>query len=150
MAGFGIEVKVTENASSGLRRLVLAGKDPKPAFVAMVDHMELVTRKRFDTETAPDGKRWAANKPGTKKFSIRKVLHGETLLLRDLFEHVIDSSGFTFGSNRIYARIHQLGGEAGPRAHRIRLPARQHLGVNADDAKVFEEEIIAHMRHVLG
>jgi len=149
MAGFGIEVKVTDTASKGLLRLALAGKDMKPAFVAMVDHMELATRKRFDTETAPDGQRWKANAPGTKKFSIKKVLHGESLLLRDLFEHVIDNQGFTFGSNRMYARIHQLGGEAGPKAHRIKLAARPFLGVNASDSKVFEEEIVSYMHRVL-
>jgi phage virion morphogenesis protein len=149
MAGFGIEVKVTDTASRGLLRLALAGKDLRPAFVAMVDHMELATRKRFDSETSPDGVRWQANAKSTRKFKIKKVLHGETLLLRDLYEHYEDNQGFTFGSNRIYARIHQLGGEAG-KGHRVQLPARTFLGVNNDDLRVFDEEIISYMRRKLG
>jgi phage virion morphogenesis protein len=149
MAGFGIEVKVTETASQGLLRLAAASQDLRPAFVPMIDHLERATRRRFDTETSPSGTRWKANSPRTKKFSIKKVLHGETLMLRDLFEHQIDSDGFAFGSNRIYARIQQLGGQTG-RGHRVPLVAREYLGVNADDLRVFDHEVVAYMRRVLG
>lgn len=146
MAGFGIEVKVSDSASERLLKLAQAGKDPKPAFVAIVDYLELQTRRRFDAETAPDGTAWKANAPGTKKFSIKKVLHGETLMLRDMFEHTIGEDGFEFGSNRIYARIHQLGGKTG-RKRKVMMPARPFLGISAADMEVIEEEIATHLNN---
>jgi phage gpG-like protein len=74
------------------------------------------------TSTAPDGSNWEP--------SARALLEGgKTLVdhahLRDSFTwDLIPGGGLEYGSDMIYAAIHQSGGLAG-RNHAVELPARE-------------------------
>ncbi|MES8537205.1 phage virion morphogenesis protein, partial [Cutibacterium acnes] len=48
------------------------------------------------------------------------------------------------GTNRVYARIHQLGGKAG-RNRKVTIPARPFLGINADDRQMIGEILNDHL-----
>lgn len=84
--------------------------------------LHALTMDRFESSTAPDGSSWEP--------SARALLEdGKTLVdhahLRDSFtwEHT-PGGGIEFGSDMIYAAIHQSGGKTG-RGHAIELPARE-------------------------
>lgn len=84
--------------------------------------LHTLTMDRFLTSTSPHGITWEP--------SIRALLEGgKTLVdqghLRDSFTWQIfmGLDGLEFGSDMIYAAIHQSGGKAG-RNHAVELPAR--------------------------
>ena len=89
----GTHVQIDHNTASiadAFNQLLAKTNDGSEAFAAIASHLELTTRGRFDTETAPDGSPWAGHEPSTTKarekqnLRVDKVLHGETLNLRDL------------------------------------------------------------------
>ena len=139
-----------EDASirSALSRLISLGRDATPAMRDIAALGESATRLRFRTELGPDGQRW--------KPSLRARLNGGRTLTRDghLAGSTSASAGPTtaeWGVNRIYAAIHQFGGEIRAKGggalrfklagggfatvKKVRMPARPFLGVSDDDAK---------------
>lgn len=142
-----------------LQRLLALGQNPQPALREIAAVGEASTRLRFRTETGPGGQRW--------KPSLRAQLGGGRTLTKDghLSGSVSSNAGKDFaewGVNRIYAAIHQFGGDikaksAGALKFRlpsgafvvtraVRMPARPYLGVNEDDRAdildVFERRIL--------
>lgn len=117
--------------------------DLTPAMDEIGAAMVASTLHRFETETGPDGRRW--------KPSLRALLEGGQTLtdrghLRGSLTHVAGPGSVEWGSNLVYAAIHQLGGQAG-RGHAVELPARPFLGVDADD----QAEILAILGdHLMG
>lgn len=124
---------------------------------------ESSTRERFVTETAPDGERW--------KPSIRAQVEGGRTLTRD--GHLGDSitSAYTrdtaeWGTNMIYAAIHQDGGEIRPRSakalrfalaggefatvRKVTMPARPFLGLSAEDVDDILDFINERVRARMG
>lgn len=130
MAGTMIHVELDDRAiSSKIRALRAFGQNPKDALDDIATYGENSTRERFHNQTGPDGKRW--------KPSIRVQLNGGKTLTKD--GHLGDSINSQatskyaeWGVNRIYAAIHQFGGNAG-RGLRTKITARPYLGVNAAD-----------------
>lgn len=116
-------------------------------------YLESSTIERFDTETAPDGSRWTP--------SIRAQEEGGQTLKKDGFLsgsiHADPSNtSVRWGSNLIYARIHQEGGTIRAKGggklkfqlpgglgfrsvDEVTIPARPFLGINAED----EAELLA-------
>lgn len=116
-------------------------------------YLESATIERFDTETAPDGTPWEK--------SIRaKEEGGQTLTdssqLRSSIHSEPANGSVRWGSNKIYARIHNDGGtiraKSGGRltfrlpgglgfrsVDEVTIPARPFLGINAED----EAELLA-------
>lgn len=91
----------------------------------LVDHTVL----RFEREEDPDGHAWTP--------SLRALLSGGQTLtdqghLKASITHRPGRDRVEVGSNVIYARIHQLGGQAGRRGSAA-IPARPYLGFSADD-----------------
>jgi phage virion morphogenesis protein len=107
--------------------------------------MITATRSRFDTETAPDGSKWAALSPryAARKARMRSVVDGGKRILakrgtlRDTIRYKASRSDVVIGSNEVYAAIHQLGGQAG-RGRKATIPARPFLGISPQD----QEEIL--------
>lgn len=111
------------------------------------------TRRRFQAGRGPDGAAWKkSNKPSGQ------TLIEKGLLLRSLHATEPQNGAVEWGSNREYARVHQLGfngqvavpshvrrfshifgrpakGVSTVRAHsrRMKMPARPYLGVNSQD-----------------
>ncbi len=78
-----------------------------PALDAIGAAMEAKTRLRFREGIDPDGAAWPPSKRALK-------VHGQTLVksgrLRDSITHNVFDGGVEWGSNVIYAAIHQFGG----------------------------------------
>lgn len=107
--GLGVTYRIDdEDVTRAIRKLVDLGEDPTPIMRGIAAIGENSTRERFETETAPDGTRW--------KPSIRARMTGGRTLTRDGHLSGSITSGYgrdhaEWGSNRIYAGIHQGGGE---------------------------------------
>lgn len=116
------------------------------------------TLQRFRDEKDPDGKKW--------KTSARAAASGGTTLsdtgqLQKSIEYAATSNRVMVGSNKEYARIHQLGGTVRPKKGKflkfrgldgedvfvkeVTIPARPYLGISDDD----REEIVATMTDFL-
>ncbi|WP_447588648.1 phage virion morphogenesis protein [Aquipseudomonas campi] len=123
------------------------GQNPQPLLQQIAFQGENSTRERFSTQTGPDGQRW--------KSSLRVQLFGGKTLTKDghLGDSVTsraDEHAAEWGTNRIYAAIHQFGGAIRAKAGYLRfqipgggwsskkqvtLPARPFLGVSTEDAQ---------------
>lgn len=68
-----IEVKIdNKNVLEALERLSKATDKPSPVLRAIGESLVVSTKKRFETSTAPDGKKWQPNSDTT----LRMALHG--------------------------------------------------------------------------
>lgn len=114
------------------RAIANAGKklaNTRPLMASIGEALVSGTIKRFVAEEAPDGQKWAkseraANDDGTTLT--------DTGRLRKSIDYAATPSTVMVGSNLIYARIHQLGGQTG-RNHKTAMPARPYLGVSKAD-----------------
>lgn len=122
------------------------------------------TVRRFSQGEGPDGQPWKKSrrveswradtkrdsKGRFKKDSGKKSSppEGQTLVDTARLRASISFSAAPLeahvGSNVVYARIHQLGGQAG-RGRKITLPARPYLGLSADDREEIEALVAAHL-----
>jgi phage virion morphogenesis protein len=130
----------------GLRRMAALGQQPRAIWDAIGQYGESSTKLRFKNQTGPDHKRWIP--------SLRvKAAGGQTLiqkahLLRSI-THTADNNGTSWGTNLIYAPVHQWGAVIKPKGagalrfrvpgggfvtvRQVSIPARPFVGLNADD-----------------
>lgn len=87
------------------------------------------TLGRFEQGRGPDGVAWRPSRRAIDQGGQTLIDSG---LLRSSIVYEAGSDQVRVGSNRVYAAIHQEGGQAG-RGGKTRLPARPYLGVNDDD-----------------
>lgn len=92
---------------AGLKRLVALGERPRKIWEAVGNYGENSTRARFKSQTGPDGQKWKPSKRAQKTGGQTLVL--KTRLVRSL-SHKSNNSGAEWGSNVVYAGIHQMGG----------------------------------------
>jgi phage gpG-like protein len=122
------------------------------------DEMVARIKGRFATATDPDGKAWTVNSPVTKLLYLeamnksgrvykkngdlskygaaleanKKPLQGITrALATGIFANAPDSQTLQVGAPLIYARIQQLGGQAG-RNKKVTLPPRRYIPLEPD------------------
>ena len=122
--------------------------------------MLLSTEERFDQQRDPQGKPWKDLKADTWENKKHSKILSEEPLLRHSFTYQVDDEGVSWGTNVIYAAIHQLGGTinmparsqkvfnkgwATIPAYQIEIPARSSLGVSKED----QQQILAIMREHL-
>jgi phage virion morphogenesis protein len=149
----GTEFTVT--AHDGISRALAAlGRDRALTEVALKNVGELVvrqTRERFAGQKAPDGTPWV---PLNSLYAAAK--HGPGILresgqLRDSIVWQMEGDAtLRVGTNKVYGRIHQLGGTIVPRTARalafrlggklviaraVTIPARPYLGVSTGNAE---------------
>lgn len=139
------------------------------------EHLLISVEDRFETETDPDGEKWEPLSPATIASAFRRRHRGkkatkrakgggrtETAAARRfaerkkiLFLEGALRGGITYratedelqvGSVLKYARIHQLGGEAGRKGSRVTIPARRYLGLSEADRRAFAEILTRHLR----
>ncbi|MDR1373794.1 MAG: phage virion morphogenesis protein [Treponema sp.] len=109
------------------------------------------TQERFDSQKDPGGNPWKALAQKTKDYYAKNGLSGGSLLvqgggLRDSLEmQVIDSSSIVVGATKIYAAVHQWGGDIVPKnapalfvpgyglLKKVHIPARPYLGLASRD-----------------
>lgn len=148
MAGRSITFE-NENIDAALTALFAAAGDVTPALQNIGEYGGKSTRRRFIDETDPEGKPWQAlnalyarTKKGPGK------LRGETRTLSQIVWQLADDNGVEWGSNEVYARIHNEGGDIVPKSadtlvfsmggqtfhvKKVTIPKRQFLGTNAQD-----------------
>ncbi|MGD9539088.1 MAG: phage virion morphogenesis protein [Alphaproteobacteria bacterium] len=169
-----IEVDDAE-VRQALQALQERGKSMRPLMRDIGSYMVTSTLDNFERQQSPDGKPWqllaastviarlgGAKKVFTKKGSVRKPAMrrmGKLKILqlsgrlRQSITYRADRDEVLVGTNVIYARIHQFGGEAGRRlggrsrmtinglafpvgrtaGRRARIPARPFLGISERD-----------------
>ncbi|HWH86353.1 MAG TPA: phage virion morphogenesis protein [Pseudomonas sp.] len=145
-------------------------RHPKKLMEELAYQGEASTRRRFETETDPDGDKWQK--------SLRAELFGGKTLTKD--GHLADSISSdatdevaVWGSNRIYAAIHQFGGAIHAKTSKglaftladglnvvvdtVVMPQRAFLGLSNEDredmldiTEKFIDDLLAEARGVQG
>lgn len=125
------------------RLQALSDIDLRPLMDALGFEGEAQTRRRIETEkTAPDGTPWEPNKTGNP------ILEQAGHLLDSITYALRGDDEVEWGSNRIYAAIHQFGGTIKPkdapylqfqvngqwvRVDKVEIPARPYLGISDEN-----------------
>lgn len=143
-------------------RLQRLGANPRPLLEEIAAYGEASTRARFRSQTAPSGEPWTP--------SLRVRLFGGKTLTRDghlgdSITHRADDQAAEWGTNRIYAAVHQFGGEIKAVTGRhlrfalpgigwrsvasVTLPARPFLGLSTEDRREILEMVGDHLRQLL-
>ncbi|MEH3093369.1 MAG: phage virion morphogenesis protein [Agrobacterium cavarae] len=114
----GAAIQVDDELRPVLALIGLALDHPGKLTSAFAAHMLYSTQRRFETETDPDGVKWKAL---ARRTTLKKVRgnrrRGENNILRvsgDLYRSLVaqsDDKSASVGSNRVYARVHQEGGD---------------------------------------
>jgi phage gpG-like protein len=146
MSAFYFTVSGSDEAIKRLSVLAQRAINLTPALNSIGQYMQLQTRSRFDTSTAPSGAPWrplaASTVRAKQRSQTRKQKRGakrlrkrtranpsdilkDTFLLRDTITYQVSGGEVAIGSPQQYAKFHQLGGDI--------IPKREFLGVNAAD-----------------
>ena len=141
-------------AQSSVSELSRKLSDLTPVMRSIGEYMLSRTRERFDSETAPDGTKWAQLAQATIKSKQRRQTSGstrtgssrarsnalpnailkDTFLLRDTINYRATSKDVAIGTPTKYGVNHQFGTK--------RMVARPFLGVNAEDLVEVENIVI--------
>lgn len=163
MSGVVYHVLVDDRkVQTTLDRLIAIGQHPWAVMKDIAAYGENSTKQRFDDGVGPDGNAW---KPS------RRVMErgGKTLIDSSrLLDSITSDSGDDFaqwGSNAIYAAIHQAGGEISAkngkslffrtpdgserRVKKVTIPARPYLGVNDDDEANIVDIVNQHLQEAV-
>lgn len=161
--GFAVQIDAGgAGVADAFAALADALGDLRPAFADIGGSIVASTMRRFDAETDPTGNPWTPLAPATilarlggktraytKKGTLRKkaqrTLAGMKILqnfghLRQSVHYAATSDGVEIGSDLIYARIQQFGGDAG-RDHKTQVPARPFLGLDDDDRALIADTL---------
>lgn len=146
VASFRLDIEGQAATLLSLDRLAGRFEDMHPLMEQFGQYGEDSTRQRFSDQVAPDGERWA---PSYRA----RTQGGETLLdsgrLRASMSYLASSSSAEWGTNVIYAGVHQFGDTIRPKAggvlkfnipglgfrsaHEVVMPQREFLGLSAED-----------------
>jgi phage virion morphogenesis protein len=146
----GFEIRVL----AALRELQRKGKNLRPAFEDIGEHLIVSHHDRWALEESPNGKKWAGLSPFYKE---RKEKHADKILLlhghlRDTLRYQASASSLSFGTDRIYGAVHQFGASKGAFGTTRRgapipwgdIPARPWLGLSMEDEGEILEIIADH------
>lgn len=133
MAGLSIEVKVTGDLRRFEDRLHrLATADFTSLSRAIGEAVRNDTLDAFQSGESPWGQKWKPSLRAQGQVKGKKA--GKTLVdtarLRNSITVRATADAAEVGTNVVYARIHQLGGETG-RGRKTQLPARPYLPADA-------------------
>lgn len=123
MAGISHSLDARELIDA-LGRLERVSADPSGAYPALGAHFVFSTQHNIELEQSPEGRKWPKLSPRTAARRIGKTRRGFDHMLRvtnRLYQSIsynVLPDGVEWGSNLVYARIHQLGGV-------IDIPARR-------------------------
>lgn len=161
--GFTLTIDDADVAAA-LGRIRAIGADMVPLWHDIGAEGEDSTRRRFDTNLAPDGTPWTPSLRAT-------VVGGKTLVqdgfLRDSIVYHLDGpDAVEWGSNLIYAAIHQTGGEIHAKTakglaftlatgefaivRKVTMPARPYLGLASEDKAEILDIVGRHFSAAVG
>lgn len=134
-----------DGAIAALEGLVRQARDLEPAMDDIGRMLRMSARQRIEAAEGPDGTPWPELSAATKR---RRGRDAQPLQdKRHLYKSLTWRAGpseVAVGSNRRYARIQQLGGQAG-RGLKVSIPARPYLGVSADDRGEIANILFDHL-----
>lgn len=104
------------------------------------------TQQRFIEGAAPDGTKWKLSQRVEKEGGQTLVKSGQ---LRASISYESSSKTVCVGTNKVYARIHQLGGKAG-RGLKVTIPQREYIGISADDEDEIKELMMEELKSIFG
>lgn len=142
---------------SALKAARARGQDMRPALRTIGQAGVNQTKKRFISKRGPDGSSW---KPTRKIGGTTLIASG--LLLRSISVRQLVDASVAWGSNRVYAAIHQFGGTIKPvngkhlkfrvggnggwvSVKSVTIPARPYLGINTADLAEFAAIALRHV-----
>lgn len=148
MAGTSIKIDAS-NFRGHINDLLARIADVRDVLPDIGEELLQSTDTRFRQEKAPDGTPWAPLSPVTlaqKKRRPPHILKEEGLRggLRGSINYQVKGETLALGSPLPYARIHQLGGQAG-RNRKVTIPARPYLGVSKDDEAEIRDIVADHL-----
>lgn len=108
----------------------------------------------FEEHRAPDGTPWASLNPGYAAWKASRGRNADHLLilnriLMGSLHPEPHADRLEYGTNVVYAAIHQFGGKAG-RGLKADIPARPYLPASSDEISEWDEILDAVRHHVLG
>jgi len=144
--------------NAALNRLIALGQSPREVMQDIAAIGESSTRDRFRDGIGPDGNAWKPSRRAMER-------GGKTLIDSNrLLSSMTSQSGADFaewGTNVIYAAIHQVGGDIRPktarglffkvadgsfrRVKKVTIPARPYLGINAEDEANIVDIVNQHL-----
>ena len=131
MAGALITIEAnTAEIDRALSQLMDFGENPFEFFDFVGLELVASTQDRFDTGVDPQGKAWKVSQRVEREGG--KTLKKSGLLAQEITYNATDEL-LEVGSDKIYAAIHQFGGETGSRKGRFDMPARPFLGLSDED-----------------
>jgi phage virion morphogenesis protein len=144
---------------SMLERLEMGIRDDRGLLAILGEYGVASTQARFATQASPEGTPWTPLNQAYADFKGAgyDILTGPSGALKSSQHFVLGMSLVAWGSNMIYAAVHQFGATIVPKsagalffrlglggvrevlAQSVTIPARPYLGISAEDA----EEIVA-------
>jgi phage virion morphogenesis protein len=146
MAGAGI-VKAEYNEAEFQAILDALSKAAMPDLKAIADfagaELDYISKKAFEKEKDPvTGEAWEPLKHPRPDGSTNPILVAGGQLKRSLTWEAFPDGSVIYGSNMVYARIHQQGGQAG-RDQKSLIPARPYMGVPQDfDRRILNDPAV--------
>jgi phage virion morphogenesis protein len=112
----------------------------------MGEELRDISEDAFEHEKDPvTGKKWEDIKPrglGARQPGRTTAILRDHDILHSSLTHNDSAEGTVFGSNMVYARIHQQGGQAG-RGHKSLIPARPYMGIPQDfDRRILNDPAV--------
>ena len=140
MTGASVTITPADNAALAQLQGLASGVDATSLMHRLGEYFQESTQKRFDTQTDPQGVAWAPLSKGyikRKKKNKALVLTLNAYLRREIHDQVLGQDTVAWGSNSVYAAIHNLGGDG--TGHNASMPQRQFLGISTvDEAEALE------------
>ena len=118
MAGASIDITaqvMAEPVERAFTRLVGVMANTTPVMAAIGTGLVGSTHRRFVSQTAPGGAKWAANQPGYAAIKRNRRILTESGRLRDSINARPGPDWVRVGTNVIYAAVHQFGATIRPK-----------------------------------
>lgn len=157
MAGAKQPVTVTINdddVQKAIKKALRQTSDLSPALKAIGEHLVESTTDRFIDQQDPSGNPWEPLSVTTFKLRAKKGISDSDILVGTGLEELSKSINYQVtgndlyvGSNKVYAAIHQFGGETGAGSwfSGAVIPARPFIGLSDDDRDEVLETLKEHL-----
>lgn len=159
MSGANITIDDTEVVNA-LNQLLKKSADLTPALNDIGEMLDKSHDQRFDLEVTPDGMPWeylsVLSTLLNKEKNFDKILT-ESGRLRESLHYQVNKNTLAFGTNVVYAAVHQFGALKGAFGQNKRgtplpwgnIPARPFLGVSKGDEDRMREILKDHLQAAL-
>ena len=163
MAGIRFTVDIRDQVTEQvLERIIANMGSTRPALLEIGEHLQGSVEDRFRSETDPHGRAWTPLSDFTKanKRNDKILTESGGSGLRGSIHYQVGDNVLEQGTNKIYGAIHQLGGtirakgggalaignpkKAFALVKQVTIPAREYLGLSAEDRQAIEEILQRH------